>query len=108
MVCLYPGKNIFCCIVFLAALPALGQTQRYLFGRIFKNDNQEILPGVTIQNFSKKKYNKSDAGGNYRVMTSDGDTVIFSSVGYKTDTFFIRGILPADGYDIVLRPNIVT
>jgi len=108
MVNFYSFKKAFYCGVFLAGVPVPGQAQHYLFGRIFKNGRQEILPGVTIHNFSKKKYNKSDAGGNYRIVASDGDTVIFSSAGYKTDTFFLSSMPPANGYDMVLTPNIVT
>jgi len=106
----YSGKKFFCCSIFLTGFVLTGltgRTQQYLFGRVFKKGSQDILPGVTIQNFSKKKYNKSDLGGNYRIIASNGDTVIFSSAGYRTDTFFLSSTPPAGGYDIVLIPNIV-
>ena len=99
-------KGIFCPLFFIAfSLP--GFAQQYLFGRVFKKSSQEILPGVSVQNFSSKKYNKSDLGGNYRIAATAGDTVIFSSAGYLPDTFFLSSSAPADGYNILLIPNVV-
>ncbi len=107
MINFYPAIKFFCCSIFLTSFVSSGWSQQYLFGRIFKKGNQEILPGVTILNFSKKRYNKSDLGGNYRIAAANGDTVIFSSAGYKPDTFFLSSTPPAGGYDVILSPNIV-
>ena len=93
-------------IFFIAFLPA-GFAQQYLFGRVFKKSNKEILPGVNVYNFSTKKYNKSDLGGNYRIAATAGDTVIFSSAGYLPDTFFLSSAPPAAGYNMLLVPNVV-
>lgn len=100
-------KKFFCCSFFLLIFSTAGWAQQYLFGRIFKNKSQEVLPGVTVQNTSTKKYNKSDMGGNYRVAATAGDTIIFSSAGYHADTIVVGHPVPTDPFDIFLSPNIV-
>lgn len=104
---LYILRNFFSCVFFLLAFSTAGWAQQYLFGRVFKNKSQEVLPGVTLQNINTKKYNKSDMGGNYRVAATAGDTIIFSSAGYHADTIVISNPVSTDPYDIFLTPNIV-
>jgi hypothetical protein len=100
-------KRILSTAIFFIIFLSAGFAQQYLFGRVFKKGNQEILRGVSVQNFSTKKYNKSDLGGNYRIAATAGDTVIFSSAGYLPDTFFLSGSAPAGGYNMLLAPNVV-
>ena len=94
-------------VLFLAGFAPAVSAQQFLFGRIFKKNTQEIIPGVSVHNFSTKKYNTSDMGGNYRIAASAGDTVVFTSAGYLADTFYLTGAAPPNGFNMQLVPNVV-
>ncbi len=81
-----------------------------LYGRIKRQLTTEVLPNVNVFNKTRSKINRSDAGGNYRIEASPGDTLIFSSAGYLPDTNFVAAWMfdEKDGYNIWLRPNIVS
>jgi len=68
----------------------------------------DILPGVNIKNLRSNNYNKSDMGGNYRIVAMAGDSLIFSSAGYLPDTLVVSDAVLAHEYDIYLVPNRVT
>jgi hypothetical protein len=97
----------FYCLLLLSlsstAQPTLG-------GRVKRQLSTEILPNATIFNRTRSKVNRSDAGGNYRIEASPGDTLIISSAGYLPDTNYVATWMldEKDGYDIYLRPNIIS
>jgi len=81
-----------------------------LYGRIKRQLTAEVLPNVTVFNKTRSRINRSDAGGNYRIDVRPGDTLICSSAGYLPDTNYIANwmVEEKDGYNIWLRPNIVS
>ncbi len=99
----------FYCLLTLLSLSATAQ-QKPLTGRIKRQQSTEVLSGVTVINRTRGKTNRSDLGGNYRIDVRLDDTLIFSSAGYLADTTRIVGWMleEKNGYDIYLRPNIVT
>ncbi|MES1221368.1 MAG: hypothetical protein ABUT20_38060, partial [Bacteroidota bacterium] len=46
-------------------------------------------------------------GGNYRIVVLPGDSIIFSSAGYKSDTVIVKNTILSYEHDIYLAPNIV-
>ena len=84
--------------------------QQSLHGRVKRQLTTEILPNVSILNKTSSRTNRSDAGGNYRIDAHPGDTLIFTSAGYLPDTNYTAAWMfdEKDGYDIFLRPNIVS
>ena len=73
--------------VLLLSLPAAAQ--QVLTGRIKRRSTNEVLPSVSVINRSQKRTNISDQGGNYRIPARPGDTIVFTSAGYKPDTAFV-------------------
>ncbi len=63
-------------------------TQGQISG-IIKGDS-EILVSATIRNISLHKVNISDLGGNYRIEAETGDSLIFSHLGYISDTIVVE------------------
>ncbi len=78
-----------------------------MYGTITKKGAPDILIGVNIANRSQNKYNASDWGGNYKIPAVPGDTLIFSSVGYLTDTLIAVSWMLSERYDVFLTPRIV-
>jgi signal peptidase I len=86
-----------------------GSGQSLLSGKLRQKENREILPSVTITNMTQRKINISDMGGNYRIAARPGDTITFSSAGYRTDTLAVdnRMLDDKDGYQVYLEPRSV-
>jgi hypothetical protein len=97
------------CISILMLLSAPAFSQRLLTGRVHPGSGAEVIPSVSVINRTQKKTNISDIGGNYRIPANPGDTVIFSSAGYKSDTAFVSTWMfeEKDGYQVYLEPNLV-
>jgi hypothetical protein len=90
--------------------PQQTPAQQNLHGRIKRQLTTEVLANVSVFNKTISKFNRSDAGGNYRIDARPGDTLIFSSAGYLPDTNYVAAWMfeEQDGYTIYLQPNIVS
>jgi hypothetical protein len=97
--------NLF--ILVLLSTPAV--SQQMLKGKVRQKTTDAILTSVTVFNHSQRKYNVSDAGGNYRIVANPGDTITFSSAGYHADTTYVLSaeLEDKDGYVVYLEPNLV-
>src|ERR1700755_2749485 len=97
------------CTIILALLTLPAGAQQFLSGKVRRRSSQEILPSVSVINHTQQKTNISDMGGNYRIRARPGDTLTFSSAGYRPDTAIIASWMFADsnGYAVYLQPNVV-
>ena len=104
-----PLRNLFLNLSILVLLSTPAVSQQVLAGKIRQKATESILASVTVVNHTQKKYNVSDAGGNYRIVASPGDTLTFSSAGYHADTMYVAGpeLADKDGYIVYLEPNLV-
>lgn len=99
-------KKIFTLILLLIVACA-GYAQPWLTGKIFKKASTDVLAGVTVHNLHTSRHNTSDAGGNYKIEAHRGDTIIFSSAGYRPDTITVTNTMIVNEYDAYLSPNII-
>ncbi len=93
----------------LLLLSIAGSGQSLLSGKVRQKENEALLPSVSITNTTQRKMNASDMGGNYRIVATPGDTITFSSAGYKPDTLVIdsRMLDEKEGYQVYLEPRAV-
>jgi hypothetical protein len=77
--------------------------QSQLTGKIFDQTTDSVLTGITIINVTKKLPGKQEKDGVYNVPASENDVVIFSTVGYKSDTLLVREYMLNTGYDISMK-----
>jgi hypothetical protein len=93
----------------LVVLSTPAVSQQVLTGKVRQKNTDAILGSVTVVNHTQRKYNVSDAGGNYRIVAAAGDTITFSSAGYHADTTFVMtsDLANKDGYVVYLEPNMV-
>ena len=66
----------------------------------------EVIAGVTVQNFSWHKFNMSDIGGNYKIPAREGDTLLFSSTSYFPDTLVVSFFMLNTAFDFSLKPHV--
>ncbi len=88
--------------------PLFSFAQPYLQGRIFIKGSPDLVSGVNIRNKTQGFTNQSDQGGNFRVAAAIGDTVLFSSAGYKGDTVFVDAASLQLQHDVDLSPLVTT
>jgi hypothetical protein len=65
--------------------------------------NSELLFAATIQNMSQRRVNTSDLGGNYKILAAMGDTVIFSHLGYISDTIVVNSTMFSERLTVELK-----
>jgi hypothetical protein len=80
-----------------------GWTQQFLTGKVRKKESTELLVSVSIRNISQQKYDLSEENGSYRIQAAPGDRVVFSYVGYISDTVPITQALLSGDYPVYLE-----
>ena len=93
-------------LLFCLAFSSIGFAQQQLTGKTIKRGGTEIIIGVNVINRTLVKGNISDMGGNYKIPARPGDTIIFSSAGYRPDTLIVRSYMFGESWLVDLRPNI--
>ena len=92
-------------IVFIALTfsPQFLNAQVTLTGKVMDSKSDFPLEGVTVFNKSQQIYKKAGFNGEYAILTKNEDTVIFSYVGYHSDTVVVFLDLIRHGLDIGLK-----
>ena len=80
-----------------------GWAQQFLTGKVRKKESTEILVSVSIRNISQQKYDLSEENGSYRIQAAPGDRVVFSYVGYISDTVPVTSVLLSGDYPVYLE-----
>jgi len=92
------GLAVYAILQFITSA-ALAQGQ--ISGNI--KGNSELLFAATIRNISQHKINTSDMGGNYKIPAEIGDSLIFSHLGYISDTIVVDGTMFTERLPIELK-----
>ncbi|MBP8904506.1 MAG: carboxypeptidase-like regulatory domain-containing protein, partial [Paludibacteraceae bacterium] len=73
----------------------------------FVRDNEgQVIPGVHVRWLGTDAGTVSDDSGHFRISPSvDTDLLIFSSVGYASDTVNVSGMKAEDHQNIILNDN---
>ncbi|HEX5653724.1 MAG TPA: hypothetical protein VFX58_11660 [Chitinophagaceae bacterium] len=93
---------IFCCILLLLGK---GNAQLRVSGRIYAGDTDTTLADVSIINTLSKTKSRSGGDGRYSIDAKEGDTLIFSAVGYSPDTVALAFYMLQLPLDINLAPK---
>ncbi len=93
--------------IFLMSLAVMvlidSNAQTELKGRIYDQSTDSLLMGVNVVNLSKKLTGKQEKSGEYAVPAAENDIVVFSTVGYKSDTILVRDYMLNTGYDLSMK-----
>ncbi|PWV50774.1 carboxypeptidase-like regulatory domain-containing protein [Chitinophaga sp. S165] len=81
------GLLLLCCSSLLGVIKA--QAQVTLTGSIMDKENKLVLPYASITNKSTGRRTYSDKGGFYKIAASPRDVVVFSFLGYKSDSVVV-------------------
>jgi hypothetical protein len=91
-------------LILMSFLSVQLQAQDTLKGKIFDVLTDSVISTGSIFNQSRNETVQAAADGSYLLFASEGDIVIFSSIGYKADTVKILYYMLRSGYDVSLKP----
>ncbi|TWW00975.1 carboxypeptidase-like regulatory domain-containing protein [Chitinophaga pinensis] len=77
---------LFCCCGLLAIKV---QAQVTVTGTIMDKENKLVLPYASVTNKSTGRRSYSDKGGFYKIAASPKDVIVFSFLGYKSDSLVV-------------------
>jgi len=101
-------RNISFLIIALLLFSCPGFAQHFLTGKVLKRDSKEFLVSVSIENKTQRRHDLSDERGMYRIQSSQGDVLIFSHVGYRSDTIVVDTSMQAGDYPVYMEPKAQT
>jgi hypothetical protein len=101
---------LFLCLLVSASGTADGQERQYIqFSGFVMNEEAEPLPYVHIISMLSRRGTISDRNGIFSIITEPQDTIIFSSVGYKTTFFEIPALVINYHYthDVIMQHDTI-
>jgi hypothetical protein len=95
-------------ILFFFAPPAFIKAQRpnivQFSGVIYDTDSNRVVPYVTVTNRSdKNKVVSANHLGYFSFVAHEGDTIVFSAVGYRREGLVIPKNLPEKRYTVIVK-----
>ncbi len=91
-----------CIILLLLLCVHRLSAQQMLKGTIYDQKTDSVLGGVTLYNVTRNEHTISNNEGVYSIHAQESDKIIFSSIGYKTDTVKVSYYMFQAGYDVSL------
>ncbi|HTH55480.1 MAG TPA: TonB-dependent receptor [Cyclobacteriaceae bacterium] len=77
------------------------QAQQAVSGTVMDSETNQLLPHCSILLLNSKRGNLTGEDGKFKIEASVGDRIVFSYVGYQTDTLVVE---PKLEYEIFLMP----
>jgi CarboxypepD_reg-like domain/von Willebrand factor type A domain len=83
--------NIFALLMSFLTLMACAQSKPTMIsGQVIDADNKSVLVGVSVYTKGSTKGTTTDVDGRYRLMANQGQTLVFSFIGYESKEAFIE------------------
>src|SRR5690349_7162234 len=79
-----------------------GQAQQVVSGTVMDSETNQLLAHCTIFILNSKNGILSDDNGKFKMEAHSGDRIVFSYLGYQTDTLVINPL--KNEYEIFLMP----
>ena len=98
-------RYTFITILFTTFFYCVSAQQRIVRGKVFRDQTDEVLMGVDVDNISQQLHKQSDLGGNFKILAKVGDILVFSNIGYMPDTVKVVSYVIDSGYNVMLRPE---
>lgn len=95
-------------LVFLLAAGSGVSAQQTLKGKVYDSGTDSVIAAVNIFNTTKKNSTRSAPDGSYSITATEGDILIFSASGFKSDTVHARFDLLITQYDPGLQRHIIS
>jgi hypothetical protein len=94
-------------VLFLYACPLLNAQQK-VNGRIYSATTDSVIIAASVRNKTLKISSYSGRDGSYSIFADEGDTLVFSAIGFTPDTVKVSFQMLLTQYDVTLQMKIVT
>ncbi len=78
------------------------QAQQTITGTVIDTESNQLLPHCTVVNFNSKSGTSTDDNGKFKIEIHEGDRLVFSYIGYQSDTLEIEK--SKNEYTVLLKP----
>ena len=100
-----------CCLAVLSLLLTISSVlhaQQKVSGKIYSSATDSVISAASVRNKSLKLAGYAGRDGHYSIFADEGDTLVFSAVGYLPDTVKVQFNMLVTAYDVTLQLKIVT
>jgi hypothetical protein len=87
-------KKILFAAVTLLFITSLANAQSVFKGTVYENGTNTRLPDVFIKDINNRQVSITDKNGNFSIRAAAGQTLIFNSPGYNSDTLYLVDLTP--------------
>jgi hypothetical protein len=101
------NRCIVVLVLLLYACPLL-KAQQKVTGKIYSATTDSVISAVSVYNKSLKISAYSGRDGSYSIFADEGNTLIFSAIGFTPDTVTVSFQMLLTQYDVTLLMKIVT
>jgi hypothetical protein len=77
-------------------------------GKIYEAITDSFVAAVNVYNRNTKVSVRSDVDGNYKITAAEGEQLVFSRIGYGSDTVTVDYSMLVTQYDVTLHKKIIT
>jgi hypothetical protein len=92
-------------LVIVSTHQAFGQQ---VSGRVFAGETDSVIRYATITNLNSRAVTVSGTDGRYIIQAAEGDSLLFSAVGYIPDTVLVEFHMLHTQFDIALPQRIIS
>ena len=83
-------------------------SQSLLRGKIYRAATDVVADDVNVFNLDEKLSSRSDSSGSYSIKAKEGDKIVFSAVGFNSDTITVRYDMLLVSYDVSLAKKVIS
>src|SRR5688500_17381979 len=87
-------------LAIILSLKTFSLSAQVLRGVVMDSKTDVPLAGATVFNLSQRIYKKASFDGQYSIIAMNGDSIIYSSAGYRADTIQVSPELLQSGFNI--------
>ena len=102
-------KNLLTAFFILTSLCVFGQNANdklvQFSGVVYDLDSNSVVPYVTLKNITQKKTYATNYKGYFSFVANKGDSIVFSSIGYKKLTLVIPQSIKDKKFTVVVKMN---
>jgi hypothetical protein len=100
-------KQLYALVILIFSF-GLGKAQErkivQFSGIVYNVDSNQIVPYVTVSNYSNRnRIYSANYQGYFSFVAKEGDTIVFSAVGYRREALVIPNNLPEDKYSVIVK-----
>lgn len=101
-------NRYFILLLPLVVFSQIISAQNTVSGKVYSSANDSVLHAVTVYNKHLRVSAYSGRDGHYIIVADEGDSLLFSAVGFTPDTVVVQFSMLLTPYDVTLQQKMMT